>query len=112
MDVELDDNTPDDEYLTILTETLETAFAQAKPEFVFYLAGADPYKGDRLGHLSLTKPGLEKRDTIVIDQCYRRKIPVAVVLAGGYAPNIMDTVDIYVNTIKTAIKFSQLYKIV
>ncbi len=73
-----------------------------KPEIVIYLAGADPYKYDRLGGLSLTISGLLQRDEFVMNECRSRKIPVAVLLAGGYAINTEDTVTIHFNTCRIA----------
>jgi acetoin utilization deacetylase AcuC-like enzyme len=69
-----------------------------KPDIVFYLAGADPYVGDKLGGLELTKAGLQKRDEFVLGECQTRDIPVCVVFAGGYAADMRDVVDIHVTT--------------
>ena len=68
-----------------------------------YVAGADPYKEDQLGALKLTKEGLKKRDEYIYKQAKCASIPVAVVLAGGYAFHESDTVDIHCNTIKSGI---------
>ena len=67
-----------------------------------YLAGADPYKNDQLGGLSLTIKGLKQRDNFIFSLCKGNDIPVAVTLAGGYAHDVNDTVTIHYNTIKTA----------
>jgi len=67
------------------------------------LAGADPYKEDQLGSLQLTMDGLKKRDELVIGEARKLGIPVAVVLGGGYAARVEDTVTIHVNTIKVAL---------
>ena len=69
---------------------------------VFYLAGADPYEGDRLGKLSLTIDGLAQRDRFVFEQCRIRSIPVVVTMAGGYCPDVEAIVAIHANTIKEA----------
>jgi acetoin utilization deacetylase AcuC-like enzyme len=66
------------------------------------VAGADPYEGDRLGRLGVTKQGLAERDRIVFDLCAEAGAPVAVVMSGGYARNVEDTVDIHFTTIRTA----------
>ena len=71
---------------------------------MIYLAGADPYEKDQLGSLRLTKEGLRERDLIVIGEARRLRLPVAVVLAGGYAVELEDTVDIHLNTIRVAQK--------
>ena len=94
LDVDLPTGTADDAYLAALGPALETALAAGPFDVGFYLAGADPWEGDRLGRLALTKPGLLARDTLVLDTLRGAGLPVAVVLAGGYAPDIEDTVDI------------------
>lgn len=78
------------------------AAVAARPQLAIYLAGADPYAGDRLGRLSLTMAGLEARDERVLAACRERGIPVAIVMAGGYARDIGDTVAIHANTIRCA----------
>jgi acetoin utilization deacetylase AcuC-like enzyme len=72
------------------------------PELVLYLAGADPYFEDQLGGLSLTFEGLMERDRLVIRTAMTHRIPVAIVLAGGYAQNVEDTVTIHANTAAVA----------
>jgi acetoin utilization deacetylase AcuC-like enzyme len=73
-----------------------------RPDIAFYLAGADPYAGDKLGGLAVTKAGLQRRDRFVFGECARLGIPVCVVLAGGYAEDVRDVVEIHVNTIAEA----------
>jgi acetoin utilization deacetylase AcuC-like enzyme len=102
IDVGLDDGTGDSQYLSKLREYIPDIFKEFKPEFALYVAGADPYKGDQLGGLSLTIDGLKKRDEFIFGLCKRAKVPVAAVLAGGYAINLDDTVTIHYNMIKTA----------
>jgi acetoin utilization deacetylase AcuC-like enzyme len=99
LDVELADGTGDDVYLRALAENLPRVFAH-EPDLVFYLGGADPYAGDRLGRLSLSVAGLRERDEFVLRECRRRGVPVATVMSGGYAANIDDTVEIHCNTIR------------
>jgi len=94
LDVDLDSGTGDDAYLAALAAALETALAAGTPEIAFYLAGADPWEGDRLGRLALTKAGLRARDELVLDTLLAAGARVCVVLAGGYAPDLRDTVDI------------------
>ena len=99
LDVELPDGTTDHEYLDCLTNHLPTVFA-AEPEIVFYLAGADPYVGDKLGRLALTMDGLRQRDECVLRECYEREVPVVTVMSGGYGKDVNDTVEIHCNTIR------------
>ena len=97
LDVDLASGTGDDAYLTALTEALDRAVPHADADLAFYLAGADPWHGDRLGRLALTKDGLRARDELVLDRL--RDVPVCVVLAGGYAEDVRDTVDIHAATV-------------
>ncbi|HEX8163750.1 MAG TPA: histone deacetylase [Pyrinomonadaceae bacterium] len=99
LDVELADGTGDEDYLRALAENLPRVFAR-EPDVVFYLAGADPYAGDKLGRLSLSVAGLRARDEFVLRECLRRGVPVATVMSGGYAANVEDTVEIHCNTIR------------
>ncbi|MDA0171802.1 histone deacetylase [Solirubrobacter taibaiensis] len=96
LDVDLASGTGDDDYLFELDRALDVALA-GDYDVAFYLAGADPWEGDRLGRLSLTKPGLRARDELVLRRL--RGIPTVVVLAGGYAPDPADTVDINAATL-------------
>jgi acetoin utilization deacetylase AcuC-like enzyme len=98
LDVDLRSGTGDDEYLEALEDALDEAVPLAHPDFVFFLAGADPWEGDRLGRLALTKAGLRARDALVLDTAERAGAPVCVVLAGGYAPDVADTVEINLAT--------------
>jgi acetoin utilization deacetylase AcuC-like enzyme len=98
LDVDLRTGTGDDEYLSALADALARAVPLARPELVFFLAGADPWEGDRLGRLALTKAGLRERDALVLDTAARIGAPVCVVLAGGYAPDVADTVEINLAT--------------
>ena len=101
LELELPDGTRDDEYLEGLARLLPQAVARARADVCFYLAGADPYEGDRLGRLALTKPGLAARDRVVRETLTRAGLPVCVTLAGGYAEPIEDTVDINLSTLQT-----------
>jgi len=99
VDVELPDGTTDHEYLNALINHLPTVFA-FDPEIVFYLAGADPYSGDKLGRLALTIDGLKERDRTVLRECYDREVPIVTVMSGGYGKDINDTIEIHCNTIR------------
>lgn len=98
LDIELEDGTGDAYYLQRLEEGLDVVFARI-PELVIYLAGADPFSGDRLGRLALSRDGLANRDRMVLQACRNHGVPVAIAMAGGYARNIVDTVAIHETTI-------------
>jgi acetoin utilization deacetylase AcuC-like enzyme len=89
----------DEKYLEQL-EVLPDLIKKHRPDLVIYLAGADPFKKDRLGGFLLTKQGLMDRDVYVLRLCAKLSIPVAIVLGGGYAPDIDDTVEIHLNTVR------------
>ncbi len=101
----------DDEskYLQELRTHLPPIYDEFRPELIIYLAGADPYENDQLGGLRLTKEGLKERDRFVLENARRRRLPVAVVLAGGYAREIEDTVAIHINTIRVARRIQRVY---
>ena len=94
LDVDLASGTGDAGYLAALASALDAALPRARPDIAFYLAGADPWEGDRLGRLALTKDGLRARDELVLDRLRATGANVCVVLAGGYADDVRDTVDI------------------
>ena len=102
LDIELPDGCSDAAYLLRLNEGLDTALDLALPDLVIYLAGADPYRDDRLGRLALTFDGLAERDRTVFAHCQARRLPVAIAMAGGYARQIEDTVRIHTTTIRLA----------
>jgi len=104
LDVGLWSGDGDGAYLAALREHFPRLYAEFRPDLVIYVAGADPYRGDQLGGLDMTIEGLRERDAIVIGEARKLKVPVAVVLAGGYASKVEDTVAIHLNTIKTAQK--------
>lgn len=106
LDVALADGTGDDAYLAALDRALARAFALARPDFAIYLAGADPFVGDALGRLALTKAGLAERDRRVLDACEALGIPAAIAMAGGYAPAIDDIVDIHFATVRIAADYA------
>jgi len=101
-DVGLEDGTTDDEYHGLLERNLESILSRHDAQLAFYLAGADPYAQDQLGGLGLSMQGLRRRDEIVYDLLRAAGIPVAVTLAGGYASNTGDTVEIHCNTVRAA----------
>ena len=102
LDVALPNGTSDAQYLDSLARHLTIAIRDSVADAVIYLAGADPFVGDRLGLLALTKAGLAERDRQVFQACRRHSLPVAVTMAGGYAAEIRDIVDIHAETIRLA----------
>ncbi|MDQ3942979.1 MAG: histone deacetylase [Actinomycetota bacterium] len=102
LDAPLPDGAGDTEFLATLERGLEVALDAADASLAIYLAGADPFEGDRLGRLSVTKSGLAERDRIVLETCRERGIPVALTMAGGYASEVEDTVDVHFQSIRRA----------
>ena len=105
LDIGLPDGVHDMTYLEELEKALPTVMT-SRPGCVFYLAGADPYEADQLGGLRLTRDGLRQRDRMVIEAARGSNLPLVIVLAGGYARNVDDTVAIHVATIEEAVKAS------
>ena len=109
LDIGLPDGTGDEFYLAALHQGLDKLEEQFKPDFIIYLAGADPHEGDRLGKLSITKNGMGQRDECVFQFALDRQIPIAFSMAGGYGKEIQSTVDIHFQTIQTALQYQQKY---
>lgn len=102
LDAPLPDGADDRAFLEALEDGLERALEKSRAQLAIYVSGADPFAGDRLGRLSVSKEGLSERDRLVLEACRGRDIPVAITMAGGYAPGIADTVDIHFKTIERA----------
>jgi acetoin utilization deacetylase AcuC-like enzyme len=107
LDMGLSDFCTREDYLSALRDNLLPALGWHAPELVLYVAGADPYEKDQLGTLQLSVEDLRRRDDIVIGACAKRGVPVAAVLAGGYAPDVEDTVRIHYGTACSLIEYSQ-----
>ena len=106
LDLGLPDGCEDGDYLKALNQALEI-LDTFKPDFIIYLAGADPHKGDRLGKLNISNEGMRQRDETVFQYGQDRHTPIAFSMAGGYGKEIQTTVDIHLQTIKTALRFSR-----
>ncbi len=106
LDVHLPDGTGDDDYLRALTVALADALPRSGATLAIYLAGADPFLGDRIGRLALTKEGLARRDHLVLATCRDAGLAVAVTMAGGYAHDIDDIVDIHYTTVELAARLA------
>lgn len=102
LDIALPDGTTDVPYLDALRWGLDESMRRAHADLVIYLAGADPLVGDRFGRLALTKAGLEARDRFVLEALRAARMPVVITMAGGYSPNIDDTVDVHFATVAIA----------
>ncbi|HET7462078.1 MAG TPA: histone deacetylase [Longimicrobium sp.] len=102
LDVELPDGADDDVFLSALEFHLPDALDGFRPELAVYLAGADPWHDDRFGRLGMTREGLAARDRFVLELLRDRGIPTAIAMAGGYARDTEDTVDIHVTTLRIA----------
>ena len=107
LDVELPDGCQDAQYLEALEQAIDELQRRFHPGLILYLAGADPFEGDRLGRLKLSYDGLEARDRRVFDWSYRKRIPLAFCMAGGYGIKIDETVQVQVNTYRVASEYWQ-----
>lgn len=105
LDVGLPDGCGDADYALALERALDELAGRCRPGLVFFLAGADPFECDRLGRLKLSADGLEARDRRVFDWCFTRRIPLVLVMAGGYGVRIEDTVRIQLTTYRVALDF-------
>ncbi|HYM26139.1 MAG TPA: histone deacetylase [Vicinamibacterales bacterium] len=112
LDVEFDDGVGDHDYLAALAMHLPLVLGGHRPDIVWYLAGADPYEGDRLGRLKLTIDGLRARDHFVFNTCRAYRVPVVVVMAGGYARDVGAIVAIHANTIREAVRCQEPERLV
>ncbi|MBP9672974.1 MAG: histone deacetylase [Ottowia sp.] len=110
LDVGLPDGTGDAAYLDALDLALVELDSRFRPDAVFYLAGADPHEGDRLGRLKLTYDGLIARDLRVFDWAWRRRLPLALSMGGGYGHDIGTTVQVQINTFGVALQYRQRWQ--
>lgn len=104
-DVELPDGCRDAEYLEALEWALGELERRFTPDFVIYLAGADPHEGDRLGRLKLSDDGMEARDRRVFEWAWQRRLPLAMTMAGGYGHDIASTVRVQRRTYAVALAY-------
>ncbi|HMO14114.1 MAG TPA: histone deacetylase [Pirellulaceae bacterium] len=107
LDIALPEGTSDAKYLDALERGLASVFRLFTPDICFYVSGADPFSDDRLGRLKLTKRGLAQRDSLVIESMNHYRIPVVVTMAGGYAKQIDDIVEIHFTTVSTALRVTK-----
>lgn len=109
LDIHLEDEVDDEEYLKLLREGFLPAVRKFQPDLLFYVAGADAHWKDQLGGLRLTMEGLQRRDRLVFETALASELPIAVVLAGGYSVDVRDTVSIHCNMVRAAVDAAALY---
>ena len=102
LDIALENETTDSEYLSILKEILPKLITTEKPDFIFYQCGVDILESDKLGKLSLSVEGCAARDRFVLQTCYNTKIPVMCSMGGGYSKDINIIVNAHANTFRLA----------
>jgi acetoin utilization deacetylase AcuC-like enzyme len=111
LDVDMEDGAGDDEYIERLEAACRKGMSEFRPELLMYVAGADPYREDQLGGLSLSIEGLKARDRMVFGLAREHGAAIAVTLAGGYAMKVEDTVTIHSNTAKAALESMSLQQL-
>ncbi|MCH8547380.1 MAG: histone deacetylase [Balneolaceae bacterium] len=109
LDIGLPDKTGDRDYINTLTDALDDIFSRFQPDLVFYLAGIDPLKTDHFGRLSLSQKGLREREHLVIETVTQKEIPLVLLLSGGYAPSIQETVEAHAVMYEAAKEISAPY---
>jgi len=102
LDIALEDDCNDADFLRILKKTLPDLIAKTRPDFIFYLCGVDVLKTDKLGRLGLTIAGCKQRDVFVLELCKKNNIPVQCSMGGGYSKEIKVIVDAHANTFRAA----------
>ena len=110
LDMPLPDGCGDDDYLLALEQALGTLEQRFAPDLVFYLAGADPHAGDRLGRMAITHDGLEARDRRVFDWAWQRRTPLVLLMAGGYGRDLEDTLHAQLTTWRIAAHYHQRWQ--
>jgi len=106
LDVSLEDETGDEEYLRLLEPAVVESFTKSRPDLVLYIAGADPYEKDRLGRLRMTRAGLLERDRLVLKAAFEQGVPLAIVCGGGYCEDINAIAEIHAATMLEAARLS------
>jgi acetoin utilization deacetylase AcuC-like enzyme len=105
LDIALEDGADDQDYLEAVMQGFKKVDSSFRADFIIYLAGSDPFEGDKLGRMKVSKNGLAERDRLVFSWASQLGLPIAVTMAGGYARNVSDTVDIHFKTVQTAQEF-------
>ena len=103
-DLAFDDDTNDDFYLESLVNNIPKLVESFKPDFIFYLAGVDVLKNDKLGRLGLSIEGCKKRDQFILELCKKNNLPVQISMGGGYSIHLKDIINAHSNTFELAQK--------
>nr|WP_246202646.1 histone deacetylase [Fulvivirga lutimaris] len=104
LDIALPTGINDKDYLTVLSKNIDELVTKINPDFVFFQAGVDVMKGDKLGKMHLSKAGVKQRDELVIERCKSYNIPLVITMGGGYSEKLKDLVEAHCNTFRTAVK--------
>ncbi|TVP47452.1 MAG: histone deacetylase [Gemmatimonadales bacterium] len=107
LDLPLPDGAGDDMFLAAVTVAAREVLERGRPDIVFYVAGADAFAGDRLGRLCVSREGLAERDALVVESLRRSGVPLAVVMGGGYAHDVLDTVEIHLHSVRAASRLAR-----
>lgn len=102
LDIALPNDTDDNQYLTILKDTLPKLIQKQQPDFIYYLSGVDILSTDKLGKLGCSLEGCKERDRFVLQTCKDLKIPVMCSMGGGYSPDIKTIIEAHANTFRLA----------
>uniref|UniRef100_UPI00404B868D histone deacetylase family protein n=1 Tax=Fulvivirga sp. TaxID=1931237 RepID=UPI00404B868D len=104
LDIALPTGINDDDYLSVLSKNLNELVTKVNPDFVFFQAGVDVMKGDKLGKMNLTKEGVKQRDELVIESCKSYNIPIVITMGGGYSEKLKDLIEAHCNTFRVAVR--------
>ena len=102
LDIALPTYTKDEEYLSVLYNTLPKLIDEVKPDFIFYISGVDILAQDKLGKLSISMAACNARDRFVLETCHQKGIPITIAMGGGYSPKIADIVDAHCHVYRLA----------
>jgi acetoin utilization deacetylase AcuC-like enzyme len=102
LDIPLSDGISGQEYLEILEKTLPMLLETVQPNFIFYLSGVDILSTDKFGKFNISIDECKRRDELVLNMAYKKKIPIAIAMGGGYSPDINDILQAHCNTFRLA----------
>jgi len=107
LDVSLADGVGDAEYLDLLRRHLPAVLERSSPEVAFYLAGVDVAAGDRYGRMALSEEGIRARDRLVIEAVRDLRVPLVILLAGGYAASRERTAELHAHAFREAVAYER-----